>query len=667
MSRADDRKRARDDDSYAAADLTQRRQLDNDKFEDYYREQGVCRSEEDFQAMMSSFREPLPLTFRVNASGRLVGATMRRLEGEVLPALSRERGMKPPKCVAWYPDRMSWQIDVSQSASLKQSESEAVLRLHAFLKSAGETGALTRQELVSMIPPLFLDVKPEHRVMDMCAAPGSKTSQLLEMLHTASGEATPRGVVVANDASLQRANLLTHQCKRSHSPALIVTNHQAQLWPILYDDEKERKKLRFDRILADVPCSGDGTLRKSPDLWKKWNASSGVDLHSLQLEIATHALRLLEVGGRLVYSTCSLNPLENESVVAALLKRAKGSVELVDVSKSLPELKRRPGMKKWKVGDVFAWHNSFEETGKKRQKTVAKTMFWEPSYDSMPLERCVRVFPHLDDTGGFFITVFQKKGELPDEMEATPFVDANTAYRMERANAEWNEKKRVAPVMKVEDRGIVESINKHYGVRSGFDLDEALMTRQHSDLPGVSPKRLYYLSEGARKILTAPNKDGKNAGLQVVACGVRAFERQVVEGVKCAYRLTQEGLDAALPHLKKQIVRVRANELERILARQQDEPSARSSASRSSDDDVPEEISHAKSIENLKKVSDGCVILVPKAKSDDVAHEANALAVAAWLGHGSKGKSLSVLASIAAGGQLLYQLRDCMSRGTVVS
>ena len=238
---------------------------------------------------------------------------------------------------------------------------------------------------------------------------------------------------------------------------------------------------------------------------------------------------------------------------------------------------------------------------------------------------------------------------------------------MERANAEWNEKKRVAPVMKVEDRGIVESINKHYGVRSGFDLGEALMTRQHSDLPGVSPKRLYYLSEGARKILTAPNKDGRNAGLQVVACGVRSFERQIVDGVACAYRLTQEGLNSALPHLKKQIVHVRANELERILARQQDEPSARSSAARSSADAVPEEISHAKSIENLKKVSDGCVILIPKAKSDDVAHEASALACVAWLGHGPKGKSLSVLASIAAGGQLLYQLRDCMSRGTVVS
>ena len=134
MSRVDARKRARDDDAShaaAAADQPQRR-LENDKFEAYYREQGVCRSEEDFRAMMARFREPLPLTFRVNASGRLVGATMRRLEGEVLPALSRERGMKPPKAVAWYPNRMSWQIDVSQSASLKQSDSEAILRYTRF-------------------------------------------------------------------------------------------------------------------------------------------------------------------------------------------------------------------------------------------------------------------------------------------------------------------------------------------------------------------------------------------------------------------------------------------------------------------------------------------------------------------------------------------------------
>jgi len=663
--------RATDADADADAAAASGR-LWNEKFTRYYRAQGVCASEDDFEAMMEAFRRPLPLTFRLNASVALVGATARRLEREVLPALAEAGKMAAPKCVGWYPGRMAWQIDVSQSASLKQSESEAVLRLHGFLKGATETGALTRQELVSMIPPLFLDVEPGHRVMDMCAAPGSKTSQLLEMLHHASGpRVAPRGVVVANDASLQRANLLTHQCKRSNSPALVVTNHQAQLFPILYDDRG--RKLRFDRILADVPCSGDGTLRKSPDLWKKWNESSGVDLHSLQLDIATHALRLLDVGGRLVYSTCSLNPLENEAVVAALLKRARGTVELVDVSSSLPELKRRPGMKHWKVGDVFGWHDSFEETGKKRMKTIAKTMFWDGAYDQFPLERCVRIFPHLDDTGGFFITVFQKKAELPTEMEAMPVMDANTSYRAERANEEWNEKKRVAPVIRVQDKSIVKMIKKHYGARSvgdgddsALDLNEGLMTRQHSDLEGVSPKRLYYLSQGAREVLTALSASGKNAGLQVVACGVRAFERQIVSGVECAYRLTQEALDTALPHLSKQIVRVRARELETILARQQDEPTKPSSTTRKSSDDIPEELSHEKSIANIAKVSDGCIVLTVKATSDEHEREASALAVAAWLGRGAKGKSISVLASKASGEQLLYQLRDCMSRGTVV-
>ena len=637
--------------------------LSNERFEEYYATQGVCVDDADMSEMMECFRKPLPLTFRVNASGALSRAVRRRLEERVLPALKREPGMAPPKSVAWYPDGLAWQIDVSQSASMRQSTSEGIQALHEFLKQAGETGALTRQELVSMIPPLFLDVKPKHRVIDMCAAPGSKTSQLLEMLHAAAGEA-PSGVVVANDASLQRANLLTHQCKRSNSPALVVTNHQAQLFPMLYDSKGN--KLRFDRILADVPCSGDGTLRKSPDLWRKWNASSGVDLHTLQLEIATHALRLLEVGGRLVYSTCSLNPLENESVVAALLKRAKGSVELVDVSKSLPELKRRPGMKHWKVGDVFGWHDSYDQTGRKRQKTIAKTMFWDDEYESYPLERCVRIFPHLDDTGGFFITALRKVKELPEDMEALPTVDAHTAHKMARENEEWNEKKRVAPVMRVQDESIVRSISKHYGLRDSLRLDGSMMTRQHSDLPGVSPKRLYYLSEGARRVLTASSASGKNAGLQVVACGVRAFERQIVDGVDCAYRLTQEGLQTILPHAKKQIVRVRAEELETILARQQDElkPGHRLS-NRSASDAIPEEITHDKSVEKLKEVSDGCVVLVPKAASDATQDEANALAVAVWLGRGAKGKSISVLASKVEGAQLLYQLRDCVKRQTV--
>lgn len=80
--------------------------------------------------------------------------------------------------------------------------------------------------------------------------------------------------------------------------------------------------LRFDRILCDVPCSGDGTLRKSPVIWRRWNAGPGNMLHKLQLQVACKGVRLLKVGGRLVYSTCSLNPIENESVVAGIVTPA---------------------------------------------------------------------------------------------------------------------------------------------------------------------------------------------------------------------------------------------------------------------------------------------------------------------------------------------------------
>lgn len=90
----------------------------------------------------------------------------------------------------------------------------------------------------------------------MCAAPGSKTFQLLEMLH--GGPAAPTGLIAANDADAMRCNLLAHQTKRMCSPHLVVTNHEAQAWPLLRNlvpGSSERHVL-FDRVLCDVPCSG---------------------------------------------------------------------------------------------------------------------------------------------------------------------------------------------------------------------------------------------------------------------------------------------------------------------------------------------------------------------------------------------------------------------------
>merc|ERR1719174_2529749 len=79
------------------------------------------------------------------------------------------------------------------------------------------------------------------------------------------------------------------------------------------------KKLKFHRVLADVPCSGDGTLRKNPTIWSEWTAARGLANFPRQVAILRRALELLREGGRCVYSTCSMNPIECEAVVAAAI------------------------------------------------------------------------------------------------------------------------------------------------------------------------------------------------------------------------------------------------------------------------------------------------------------------------------------------------------------
>merc|ERR1712142_108014 len=147
----------------------------------------------------------------------------------------------------------------------------------------------------------------------MCAAPGSKTAQLIELLH-AEEEATgklPTGYVLANDADNKRCYLMMHQVKRLASPNFLIINHDATQLPNFHltpIDEEGKKILKFDRILTDVPCSGDGTLRKNPDIWSKWHTVMAFNLHSIQRRILKRAAQQLNVGGRLVYSTCSMNP-----------------------------------------------------------------------------------------------------------------------------------------------------------------------------------------------------------------------------------------------------------------------------------------------------------------------------------------------------------------------
>ena len=187
----------------------------------------------------------------------------------------------------------------------------------------------------------------------MCAAPGSKTSQILEIVSAIPhGANEPVGCVVANDADPKRAYMLVHQLKRIHSPVALVTSCDAQFFPLLKHfaaADHDSPEGVFDRVLADVPCSGDGTMRKNPQVWKKWSCLNSLSLHPMQLAIALNGARLTKVGGYLCYSTCAMSPIENEAVVAELLRATDGALELVDRRKHMNGIKARPGWSHWKV------------------------------------------------------------------------------------------------------------------------------------------------------------------------------------------------------------------------------------------------------------------------------------------------------------------------------
>ncbi|KAH7882343.1 S-adenosyl-L-methionine-dependent methyltransferase [Phlebopus sp. FC_14] len=403
--------------------------MKNDRFTAYYKAQKIIR-EEEWDAFMESLRQPLPTTFRITGSREIARSLENTIEKYYIPPLKNavfeDEVIPPPAQIPWYPEGLAWQFNVSKKVLRKSQEFK---KFHSFLVHETEVGNISRQEAVSMLPPLFLDVQPHHKA-NMCAAPGSKTAQLLEALHandTATSTSTPIGLLIANDSDSKRSHLLIHQSSRLPSPALMVTNLDASIYPVLRlpsaasktrsSVKKSPTQLLFDRILCDVPCSGDGTLRKNAGIWKRWQPLDGNGLHGLQIRILQRAMHMLEPDGRIVYSTCSLNPVENEAVIAAALN-SNPEFELVDVSAQLPQLIRRPGITTWtptvdrSIKTCFSTWDAYIETIPEDKRADSKLMetHWPPSNAAaLGLEHCMRIYPHLQDTGGFFVAVLERK------------------------------------------------------------------------------------------------------------------------------------------------------------------------------------------------------------------------------------------------------------------
>jgi len=287
--------------------------------------------------------------------------------------------LAPAKSIPYIPN--GYQLSVDKRTIRRNP---ALHEFHEWLKVQTEAGFITRQETVSMIPPVVLSPESHHAVLDMCAAPGSKTSQLLEIVSAIpDGEIEPKGFVVANDSDAKRAYMLVHQLRRLNSPAAFVTAKDAQFWPLVLrgenvTDEERAQEGMFDRVLCDVPCSGDGTARKNPGIWKHWSASAAHSLHPLQISICLNGARLTKVGGYVCYSTCSMNPIENEAVVAEILRASDGSLELVDKRPDLTGIIARPGWSNWKVmGESQSRKIQKNNQKKKNAKMMKRRKEWE--------------------------------------------------------------------------------------------------------------------------------------------------------------------------------------------------------------------------------------------------------------------------------------------------
>ncbi len=169
-----------------------------------------------------------------------------------------------------------------------------------------EAGVYYLQEASAMAPVALLEPQPGERVCDLCAAPGGKTTQI-------AGRMAGRGFLLCNEINPKRAKILSRNLERMAVANALVTNeHPERL--------AERLAGFFDRVLVDAPCSGEGMFRKEEAAVADWSQETVEMCARRQSEILHSAARLVRPGGRLVYSTCTFAPEEDEEAVAAFLQ-----------------------------------------------------------------------------------------------------------------------------------------------------------------------------------------------------------------------------------------------------------------------------------------------------------------------------------------------------------
>lgn len=291
----------------------------------------------DLEAYLKAVEEPLPECVRLN--------TLKFREEEVKEFMhSRGWRLEP---LAWV--RHGYRVLDAPVANLGDSIEHML-------------GLIYIQGPVSMLPVEVLDVRPGDRCLDLCAAPGSKSTQMCQL-------AGIDGVVVANDVSSKRVKALSFNLQRWGAVNSVVTLADGRFF-------SRWGAGLFDRVLVDAPCSSLGVVSKDWSVLKRYRHSHSRRLQPLQAALLESGYKCLRPGGVLVYSTCTIHPLENEAVISRFLDRHP-EAKLEEV--------RPTGLK---------WRRPLEE--------------FEGERFNQEVEKCFKCYPHDNGGEGFFIAKIRR-------------------------------------------------------------------------------------------------------------------------------------------------------------------------------------------------------------------------------------------------------------------
>jgi len=302
---------------------------------------------EEYNAFAASYEEPRTFGLRVN-----------RLKTD--PQVIAARLGIPYEPVPWNPDGLYYPASVRPG-------------LHPYYHA----GVYYIQEPSAMAPAPVLAPRPGDRVLDLAAAPGGKTTNLGALMEN-------RGLLVANDIRVDRAGTLVENLERNGVTCAVVLAEKPERLA-------ERFPSFFDRILVDAPCSGEGMFRKMPEMCKVWRPGMPDTCARVQVRLLECAVTMLRPGGRLLYSTCTFAPQENEEVLLQLLIR-NPSMRLVPITALPGAQPARPD-----------WTSEPDRAA------------------SLGIDRAVRLWPHRLRGEGHFVALLEKEeGAAEDAPPAGP-------------------------------------------------------------------------------------------------------------------------------------------------------------------------------------------------------------------------------------------------------